>query len=144
MTFSLSSTSFLLKHAAYVRKRLSKMTRRGSLLSSFLSCAAKFWGEIRLERPRKQKSNMFDISNLYQYIKHIPKISNMFDIFFWLREANFSPKFRRTREETAEQTALQGIFSQLFPHMCGGLQASYYQRLLAEYLCPLTRNKTAS
>jgi len=38
------------------------------------------------------------------------KVSKIFDIFFRSREANFLPKFRRTREETrAEQTASRGI-----------------------------------
>lgn len=44
----------------------------------------------------------------------------MFDIFFRPRVANFSPKFRRTGEETAEQAALQGIFlSSLLPCAVG-------------------------
>lgn len=45
----------------------------------------------------------------------------MYDFFFRPREANFSPKFRRTQEETAEQNASQGILlMQLFPHVCSG------------------------
>ena len=36
-------------------------------------------------------------------------MSNMFEFSSWPREANFSPKFRRTREETTEQTASRGI-----------------------------------
>ena len=37
------------------------------------------------------------------------------------REANFSPKIRRTREETAELTASRGILLSSFLHVCGGL-----------------------
>ena len=43
------------------------------------------------------------------------KVSKILDIFFRPREANFLPKFRRTREETrAEQTASRGILPSSF------------------------------
>ena len=37
------------------------------------------------------------------------------------REANFSPKICRTREETAELPATRGILLSSFLHVCGGL-----------------------
>ena len=38
------------------------------------------------------------------------------------REANFSPKIRRTREETAELTASRGILLSSLLHVCGGVE----------------------
>ena len=40
------------------------------------------------------------------------------------REANFPPKIRRTREETAELTASRGILLSSFLHVCGGLKTN--------------------
>lgn len=40
------------------------------------------------------------------------------------REANFSPKIRRTLEQTAELTALRGILLSFFLQVCGGLMNS--------------------
>ena len=45
----------------------------------------------------------------------------MFDIFFRPREANFSPKFRRTRKDTAEQTASRVILLGSFLKYAEGL-----------------------
>lgn len=48
-------------------------------------------------------------------------VAKILDIFFRPREANFLPKFRRTREETrAEQTASRDILLSSFL-TCGGL-----------------------
>ena len=43
----------------------------------------------------------------------------------WPREANFSPKFPCTREETAEQTASRGSFLSSFLTVCGRLKEKY-------------------
>ena len=90
-------TSFLLKPAAYVtEERAEKNDSAKLFFQPFLLVR----GEILMRNSPWEAEKK---------LKHVP-----------IYQTNFSTKFRRTGEETAEQTALQGIFlSSLLPCSVG-------------------------
>ena len=51
------------------------------------------------------------------------------------REANFSPKIRRTREETAELPASRGILLSSLLHVCGGLYLNAINKVKRRRSC---------